>query len=161
MAQAEVKTTKNNASVKDFLASIPDDQKREDSIAIVKLMSAITGEKPHMWGTNMIGFGSRHFVYASGREADWGLLGFAPRKDRLTIYTWGLEAHQELLDKIGKYKAGKSCLHIKRLSDINLDVLKELIHDAAIVAREGEGIHLMSRKEKDSNGNRRTKNKKD
>jgi len=114
--------------VSDFLNSIEDEQKRKDSLEIVGLMEQITKEKPKMWGTSIVGFGSYHYKGKSGREGDWMLMGFSPRKQNLTLYLpGGLENYQGLLNKLGKHSTGKGCLYIKRLSDINRDVLKQLI----------------------------------
>ncbi len=125
---AELKTQKNDASVEDFLNSVSDAQKREDSFAVLELMREVTGEEPAMWGTNIVGFGSYHYKYASGREGDWPLAGFAPRERELTLYIMaGFERYEELLAKLGKHKTGKSCLYIKRLADVDPAVLKELV----------------------------------
>ncbi len=125
---AELKTQKNDASVEDFLNSVSDARKREDSFAVLELMRKVTGEEPAMWGKNMVGFGSYHYKYASGREGDWPLAGFAPRKRELTLYIMaGFERYEELLAKLGKYKTGVSCLYIKRLADVDPTVLKELV----------------------------------
>ncbi len=125
---AELKTQKNNASVKAFLQSVKDKQMREDCEKISDLMKSTAGAEPKMWGTSIVGFGEYHYKYASGREGDWFLCGFSPRKQALTLYiTSGLEQHPELLAKLGKHKIGKSCLYIKRLDDVDLKVLKSLI----------------------------------
>ena len=125
---AELKTQKNDASVEDFIDSVSDAQKREDSFAVLELMREVTGEEPAMWGTNMVGFGSYHYKYASGREGDWPLAGFAPRKRELTLYIMaGFERYEELLAKLGKHKTGVSCLYIKRLADVDSTVLKEIV----------------------------------
>lgn len=128
MKSNENKTQPTEVSVSDFLASIDDEQKRADSQVVAQLMEAATGEPPKMWGPAIVGYGTYHYVYASGREGDWMLTGFSPRKTALTVYLMaGVERQTELLAKLGKYKTGKSCLYIKRLSDINLDVLREMI----------------------------------
>jgi len=96
------------------------------------LMQRVTGEKPVMWGDSIIGFGSYHYKYASGREGDWFLTGFAPRKQNLTLYIMsGFELYDELLGKLGKYKTGKSCLYINKLEDVDQDVLLELVKQSA------------------------------
>jgi len=124
----ELKTQKSDASVEDFLNSVSDAKEREDSFAVLELMREVTGEEPAMWGTNIVGFGSYHYKYASGREGDWPLAGFAPRKRELTLYIMaGFERYEELLAKLGKHKTGKSCLYIKRLADVDSTVLKELV----------------------------------
>jgi len=125
---AQNKTIATTGSVTDFLNSITDAEKREDSFALLALMEKITGEKPVLWGTSIIGFGSYHYKYDSGREGDMPLTGFSPRKQNLTIYIMaGFTTYAGLLEKLGPYKTGKSCLYIKRLSQINIAVLQELI----------------------------------
>jgi hypothetical protein len=125
---AELKTKKSAASVEDFLNTTTDESKRRDAFVILEMMGQISGSEPRMWGTSIVGFGDRHYHYASGREGDWFVVGFSPRKENLTLYlTFGGIEDIELVKKLGKYKAGKGCLYIKRLQDVNLDVLKELI----------------------------------
>jgi hypothetical protein len=125
---AQLKTQKNDASVDAFLDAIEDETKREDSRTVARLMTRLTGSEPAMWGTSMVGFGSYHFRYASGREGDWFLTGFAPRKRELTLYIMpGFSQYSDLMARLGKHRTGKSCLYIKRLSDIDLEVLEELI----------------------------------
>jgi len=125
---AELKTKKNNASVAKFLQSIDDDQKREDSIAIVAMMKQITKGEPSMWGTSIVGFGKYHYKYESGREADWFLTGFSPRKQNLTLYVMaGFREYGDLLKSLGKHKTGKSCLYIDRLKDVHMPTLKKMI----------------------------------
>ena len=125
---AELKTKPNDQSVQDFLNGIENEQKRKDSFAILEMMKAVTKAEPKMWGASIIGFGSYRYKYASGREGDWFLAGFSPRKQNLTIYMMSCFAKQEeLLAKLGKYKTGKSCLYIKKLADIDENVLKEMI----------------------------------
>jgi hypothetical protein len=125
---AENKTQKTTASVTDFINTIPDEGKRQDSLTLLKLMEQVSGEKPTMWGANIIGFGDTHYKYASGREGDWFKVGFSPRKQNLTLYIMGgFPKHQALLEQLGRYKTGKSCLYINKLSDVNLDILKKII----------------------------------
>lgn len=125
---ADVKTKVSERSVDDFLAAVEPEQKRLDSQSVCALMAEVTGEEPRMWGASIVGFGQYHYVYESGREADWMLVGFSPRKQNLTLYIMsGFAAYGELMERLGPHKTGKSCLYIKRLSDLNLDVLKELI----------------------------------
>jgi Domain of unknown function (DU1801) len=125
---AELKTKRTNASVDKFLNDIPDPVKREDCKTVAALMTEITGNKPKMWGPSIVGFGSYHYKYASGQEGDWPVIGFSPRKQNLTLYiSGGLDEHSELLKKLGKHKTAKSCLYIKRLSDVDLRTLKKLI----------------------------------
>jgi hypothetical protein len=104
---------------------------RRDARAVAKLMQDVTGEKPVMWGASMVGFGRYHYRYASGREGDWFLTGFAPRKKELTLYIMaGFERYDALMARLGKFKTGKSCLYVKRLSDIDPDVLRELVGES-------------------------------
>ena len=125
---AELKTKPNEASVKEFFNKIPDKERRDDCVAIANLMEEATGAKPKMWGPSIVGFGSFHYKYDSGREGDWLLIGFSPRKADLTLYLMmGFEQHAELMQQLGKYKTGKSCLYIKRLSDVHVPTLKKLI----------------------------------
>lgn len=125
---AELKTKVNDASVDDFLNQIEDEQKRADCFAIAKLMQQATKARPKMWGSNIVGFGAYHYVYASGRTGDWPLVGFSPRKGNITLYIMaGFEQYDDLMNKLGKHKTGKSCLYIKSLADVDKGVLKELI----------------------------------
>ncbi|HEX2995979.1 MAG TPA: DUF1801 domain-containing protein [Anaerolineales bacterium] len=132
---AELKTKVNEASVTDFLNSVEDEQKRQDSFEILKMMEQATKERPKMWGTSIIGFGTHHYKYESGREGDFLITGFSPRKQNITLYIAdSLERYQGLLQKLGKHSTGKGCLYIKRLNDVDASVLKELIsesHEAA------------------------------
>ena len=125
---AEPKTKENKASVSAFLAAVPDPQRRQDALRVAAMMKAITKTEPKMWGTAIVGYGSQHYKYASGREGDWPIIAFSPRKDALTLYiTSSFELYSELMAKLGKYKTGKSCLYIKRLTDVDETVLKQLI----------------------------------
>src|SRR3990172_5009026 len=125
---AELKTKQTKASVEKFLNSVKDEKKREDSFKILELMKKITKEEPKMWGPSIIGFGNYHYKYASGREGDWFLTGFSPRKQNLTLYIMSyLEKHKDLIKKLGKHKTGKGCLYINKLVDVDMNVLKELI----------------------------------
>lgn len=125
---AELKTKVNNNSVTEFLNSLENEKKRYDSFKILELMQDIIGEEPKMWGNSIIGFGNYHYVYESGREGDWPIVGFSPRKNNLSIYIMaGFSQYDELMSRLGKYKTGKSCLYIQKLEDIEQGVLKELI----------------------------------
>ena len=127
----EPKTKLNQASVTKFLNSIDDAKRREDSFAVLEIMQAITKQEAKMWGTAIVGFGTYHYVYASGREGDWMQVGFSPRKNALTLYIMsGFSNYSELMEKLGKYKTGKSCLYIKKLEDIDLKILKKLIRES-------------------------------
>jgi hypothetical protein len=125
----EPKTQPTDHSVKTFLNNIDDPQKRADSFAVMHMMEIITGEPAKMWGTGIVGFGTYHYKYESGREGDAGLIGFAPRKNALTIYIVnGYDNYGPLLKKLGKHTTGKVCLYIKKLSDIDLEILRELMN---------------------------------
>lgn len=124
---SENKTTPNDQSVAQFLDAIPNEQKRQDCYTILELMKQVTGMEPRMWGSSIVGFGSYHYKYESGREGDAILTGFSPRKQNLTLYIMGVEQYDSLLKKLGKHTTGKSCLYIKRLNDVDLPTLKSLI----------------------------------
>jgi hypothetical protein len=125
---AQLKTQPTDKSVTDFLDGVEDDNKREDSFVILELMKEVTGSEPIMWGDSIIGFGTYHYKYASGRAADWFLTGFSPRVQNLTLYIMsGFDEYDDLLGKLGKHSTGKSCLYVKRLENIDLDVLRELV----------------------------------
>ena len=131
------KTQKTEESIELFLSSIDDEQKRKDSYTLLELMFNITKAKPHLWGTSIIGFGEYHYTYASGREGDWFLTGFSPRKQALSLYLMCDLANDGLtFDGLGKYKIGKGCLYIKRLSDIDLKVLEQLIKDSIEIIKK-------------------------
>ena len=125
---AELKTKKTKASVTAFLNRITDEQRRKDCQTVLNLMKQATGEEPRMWGSSIVGFGQYHYRYASGREGEWPIIGFSPRKTDLTLYIMpGFEKSESLMAKLGKYKTGKSCLYIKKLEDVEVPVLKKLI----------------------------------
>jgi hypothetical protein len=127
---AEQKTKQNEASVDEFLAKTDDDTRR-DCYALISLMEKVTGEKAKMWGPAIVGFGQYHYKYASGHEGDICKVGFSPRKGNLSLYVLaGAEGQNALLADLGKHKAGKGCLYIKKLSDIKLDVLETMIKNA-------------------------------
>jgi hypothetical protein len=124
----ELKTKKNDANVLKFLDSVDNQQRREDSLVILEMMERVTGEKAKMWGESIVGFGSYHYVYASGREGDWMCTGFSPRKAAMTIYVMpGFEKKPALMKKLGKFKTAKSCLYIKKLEDVDIKVLEKLV----------------------------------
>ena len=128
MAKAELKTKVNDASVTKFLDSVADEQKRNDCLEILKMMKQITKEEPEMWGSSIVGFGRYHYKGKSGREGDWMLTGFSPRKQNLTLYLMGgFDAHAALLKKLGKFTTSMGCLYIKRLDDVDKKVLKDLV----------------------------------
>lgn len=131
MTKADLKTKANDLSVELFIQGIEDEDKRRDCIIVLELMKQITNEDPKMWGKDMVGFGSYHYKYDSGREGDWFQTGFSPRKQNLTLYLMsGFSNSDSLMEKLGKFKTGKSCLYIKKLEDIDMSVLKKLIQKA-------------------------------
>ncbi len=128
MAKAELKNKATTASVTAFLDGVADEQKRRDCYDLVKLMQQVTREEPKMWGASMVGFGSFHYKGKSGREGDWMLTGFSPRKQNLTVYIiGGFEPHAALLKKLGKFKTSMGCLYLNKLDDVDRKVLKELV----------------------------------
>ena len=135
---AELKTKPTGQSAREFLNGIGNEKRRADSFAVLKLMKDITKVQPKMWGPSIIGFGSYHYKYDSGREADWFLTGFSPRKQNLTLYIMsGFKRHRELMKNLGKCKTGKGCLYINKLEDIDLSTLKKLI---------GESVNYLEKK---------------
>ena len=125
---SDLKTKPTGKSVEDFLNSVEHPVRRADGFVLLEMMKKITGNEPQMWGPSIIGFGSIHYKYASGRELNWFKTGFSPRKRSLTIYsTTGFEKYKELLSKLGKHKLGKGCLYINKLADVNITFLPELI----------------------------------
>jgi hypothetical protein len=125
---AEPKTKQTTASVEDFINAVKDENMREDCWAVVKLMQDITKAEPKMWGPSIVGFGMYTYKYASGRGGDWPLTGFSPRKQNLTLYVMpGFDEYDELMDKLGNFTCGKSCIYVKRFSDLHLPTLKKLI----------------------------------
>lgn len=129
---SDSKTAPTQASVKEFIEGIADEQKRADSKDLLKIMREITGKRPKMWGPSIVGFGKYHYKYESGREGDWFLAGFSPRKQALTLYIMsGFPKHAELMKKLGTYTTGKSCLYIKKLEDVHIPTLKQLVRRSA------------------------------
>jgi hypothetical protein len=125
---AEQKTKPTDASVEKYFENIPDETRREDCRQVARIMEEITGENPVMWGPSIVGFGTQHYKYASGHEGDWPIAAFSPRKKDLTIYLLpGPSQFPELMAQLGKHSTGKSCLYIKRLSDVHVPTLKKLI----------------------------------
>jgi hypothetical protein len=125
---AEPKTKRNKRSVETYLNRIPDERKRRDAFAMVDIMRKATKAEPKMWGSSIVGFGTYHYKYASGREGEWPLTGFSPRKQNLTLYIMGgFEQHDELLKSLGKYRAGKACLYVNKLDDVDLPTLRKLV----------------------------------
>lgn len=126
---AKNKTTETNKSIGDFLAAfVEDETKRKDAFELVKIMQEVTHFEPKMWGPSIIGFGSYHYKYASGHEGDAPLVGFSPRKTAISLYIYtSPENREELLSKLGKHKASKGCIYIKKLADIDVEALKNMI----------------------------------
>lgn len=125
---AELKTKKTQSSVGEFIDGVADEQQRADARRVLKIMQKATGAKPKMWGPSIVGFGDKHLVYPSGRECDWFLIGFSPRKGTLTLYIMpGFAKYGSLMQKLGPHKTGKCCLYIKRLDDVDMKVLEELV----------------------------------
>jgi len=133
----EPKTRQNQSSVQKFLKSVTDSAQRRDAKAVVKLMREVTGERPAMWGDSIVGFGRYHYKYASGREGDWFVMGMSPRKAALTLYLMcDLSGIRPVLGRLGKHKTGKGCLYIRRLSDVDPDVLREALERTLATARK-------------------------
>lgn len=125
---AELKTKENDGDVTAFLNGVADEKKRQDSFAILHLMQEVTQAEPKMWGDSIVGFGHYHYKYESGREGDWFVTGFSPRKQNLTLYIMaGFDQYDELMARLGKHKTGKSCLYINKLADVDTAVLHELV----------------------------------
>lgn len=129
---AKNKTTVTTENVKEYIALVPDEQKRKDSYKLIELMTNITGLPPKMWGPSIIGFGHYHYRYNSGHEGDAPLIGFSPRKSAISLYVFtGLDEHLHLLTGLGKFTMGKACIYVKKMSDVNeaclLKIMKETI----------------------------------
>ena len=125
---AELKTKATNESVTDFLNKVTDKGRRDDCFAVLGIMKDVTGEEPKMWGPSIVGFRRYHYKYESGREGEWMITGFSPRKGDLTLYIMpGFDAFPDLMKRLGKFKTGKSCLYIKKLEDIDPGVLRQLV----------------------------------
>jgi hypothetical protein len=124
----ENKTRKTDASVTAYLDSVENERRRQDGYALLKMMREVTGEEPAMWGESMIGFGTYHYKYDSGREGDMMMVGFAPRKQAMSVYIMaGFDEYDDLLDRLGKHRTGASCLYINKLADVDEAVLRELV----------------------------------
>ncbi len=128
----EIKTKPTAASVEEFINNVTNEQKRKDSFAIVEMMKKATGEEPKMWGSSIIGFGNKRYKSpATGREVDWLLIGFSPRKTSLSLYlTMDIKKQVDMLAKLGKHKTGVGCLYINKLEDVDINVLQEMIETA-------------------------------
>ena len=133
---AKNKTTETTASVTDFINSVTNETKRADSYELIKLIEQQTGLKAKMWGSGIVGFGSYHYQYESGHKGDAPLVGFSPRSSAITLYLYFAEERKEkLLQQLGKHKTGKGCIYVKKLSDVNVDVLKEMITESVMYIR--------------------------
>ena len=121
------KTTETEVSVTDFINAVADETKRNDSFQIIELMKNQTGFEPKMWGPSIVGFGSYHYKYESGHEGDAPLVAFSPRKSEFSLYIANFDGKEELLKKFGKHKTAKACVYIKKVEDINIDILKKMI----------------------------------
>ena len=138
---AENKTQRNDGDVLAYLESVANKRRREDSLDMLQIMAEATGERAEMWGTSIVGFGSYHYRYASGREGNMMLTGFAPRKQALTLYIMGgHERYDELMARLGKHRTGSSCVYINKLADVDLDVLRELIAESVDYMRNANHI---------------------
>lgn len=134
----EPKTRANKASVVEFIESVEHKKRQQDAKFLLKLMCEVTGEEPAMWGSSIIGFGSYHYKYASGKEGEWMRIGFSPRKQSMNLYIMnGFEEYRTLLNDLGKHKIGKSCLYINKVEDIDIEVLKRMIHHSFFDAKLG------------------------
>lgn len=134
---AENKTKKNTVSVASFLNAIEDPRKRSDAKKVAAMMRRATGKRARMWGSSIVGYGEYHYKYESGREGDWALVGFSPRKQNLAVYIMpGFDPFPALMKKLGKYKTGKSCLYLNKLDDVDHDVLEKLIGESIKVMRK-------------------------
>jgi len=137
---AKNKTQPTEQSVKSFVNALDDEQKIADSNALIDLMKEVTGCEPKMWGPSIIGFDQYHYKYESGREGDFLKVGFSPRKREFSIYLMcSFDKNKELMSKLGKHRTGKSCLYVKRLEDINMDVLKNLVQESVNFVDEKYG----------------------
>lgn len=134
-----MKTRPNDQNVQAFLNKVESEPQKQDSYALLEMMQEISGEPPKMWGDSIIGFGSYHYQYASGREGDWFLAGFSPRKKSISLYIMsGFSEFDQLLEELGKHKKGKSCLYINKLADVNETVLHELIRRSVEAVEKGK-----------------------
>ena len=137
---AELKTKLNDASVDQYLEGIKDEQTRADCYQILDMMQKVIKAEPKMWGTSIIGFGSHHLKYASGREIDWFLAGFSPRKQNITLSRMGgFEDYYALLGKLGKHTLGKGCLYIKKLGDVDTKVLTKIVTNSVRQMKQSYG----------------------
>ncbi len=137
---AETKTKPTKESVSGFLNKVSDKTRREDCLKVLELMKDVTGEEPKMWGSSIVGFGRYHYKYESGREGDYMITGFSPRKGDLTLYIMnGFEPVSDLMTRLGKHKTGKSCLYIKKLADVDLGVLRKIV-EKSVKGMDGKRV---------------------
>ena len=138
---AKNKTQETGKDVREFITEfVESEQKRNDSYELIRLMEEVSGFEAKMWGPSIIGFGSYHYKYASGHEGDMPMVGFSPRKAAISLYVYsGIPEHEHLLENLGKFKMGKACIYVKKLSDINLDALTGLIRASISYVRETYG----------------------
>lgn len=132
---AEIKTKQTDADVMEFINTFANnEQKKLDSFELIRIMKEVTGQEPKMWGPSIIGFGVYHYKSERSRqEGDWPLVGFSPRKAAISLYVYtGAKEHEHLLEGLGKFKMGKACIYVKKLSDINLDVLRKIIRESIV-----------------------------
>ena len=130
---SELKTKENDMSVTDFVNSIEHKTRKADALVLLELMGEVNDAEPKMWGGNIIGYGNYHYKYDSGREGDWFVTGFSPRKQNLSIYIVpGFGEYGDLLSRLGKHKTSVGCLYINKLADVDLDVLKELVQRSIV-----------------------------
>ena len=137
MAKAQLKTRPNDGDVSAFLEAVADERQRDESFEILEMFRRITGEEPKMWGPAIVGFGSVNLRYASGRELDWPIASFSPRKGNFSLYLEGYGRQKDLMAKLGKYRLGKSCLYIKKLEDVDRGVLEQLIRGSVEYMKAG------------------------
>ena len=125
---AQNKTVATDAGVNEFLAGVVPERRKNDAFALLEMMTRVTGEAAVMWGASLVGFGSYHYTYDSGREGDFALTAFSPRKANMVVYIMpGFDQYEDLMSRLGKHKTGKSCLYINKLADIDMAVLEELV----------------------------------
>jgi len=138
---AELKTKETDASVGEFLGGVENERRRTDALVVKEIMERVTGWEPKMWGPSIVGFGSYHYKYDSGREGDFLVTGFSPRKQALTVYIMpGFSGFEALMKRLGKHKTGRSCLYINKLDDVDQDVLEELIRGGVEFMRKKYGV---------------------
>ena len=141
MGKNQNKTTENDRDPAEFLAGVEPERRRDDGFALLELMGRVSGEPAKMWGTSIIGFGSYHYKYDSGREGDHMLVGFSPRKAKMVLYIMpGFSGVDDLMTRLGKHKVGKSCLYVNKLADVDMEVLEELVRQSVAHMRAKYGV---------------------